>query len=169
MRSRKGLKSSGGTKKTSTSISLTNLVQLTRHQQQIVLSSVEHSASITQLCLVLYNQTHPSFINHPTPLVQPHMEFDAGARRLLFVHFVSFFNLGQLHLRVDALLVTFVHILEGILLLWELFTTRWVRFYERQQWQDQARCEVRIPSVKKLIFILFLHFCLFLLLLLEIF
>jgi hypothetical protein len=97
------------------------------------------------------------------------MEFDAGARRLLLVHFVSFFNIGQLHLHVYALLLTLEHILEGILHLWELFTTRWVQFYERQQWQDQARREVRIPSVKKLIFILFLHFCLFLLLLLEIF
>ena len=95
------------------------------------------------------------------------MEFDAGARRLLLVHFVSFFNLGQLHLRVDALLVTFVHILEGILL-WELFTTRWVQFYERQEWQDQARREVHFLSVNDTISMIFLHYFLFLLLLLKI-
>lgn len=46
MRRRKGLTSSGETKKTSVSMPLTNLVQLARHQQQIVLSSIEHSAAI---------------------------------------------------------------------------------------------------------------------------
>jgi hypothetical protein len=94
------------------------------------------------------------------------MEFDAGARRLLLVHFVRFFNLGQSHLHVDLLLVTFEHIVEGVLLLWELSTTRWVQFYERQQWQDQARREVHFLSVNDLISMVFLHFFMLLLLLL---
>lgn len=162
MRRRKGLTSSGGTKKTSISMPLTNLVQLARHQQQIVLSSIEHSAAIHPTLLGPTKLTrHPS--NHPTSL---HMEFDAGARRLLLVHFVRFFNLGQSHLHVDLLLVTFEHIVEGVLLLWELSTTRWVQFYERQQWQDQARREVHFLSVNDLISLVFLQFFLLLLLLL---
>jgi hypothetical protein len=96
------------------------------------------------------------------------MEFDAGARRLLLVHFVRFFNLGQSHLHVNLLLVTFEHIVEGVLRLWELSTTRWVQFYERQQWQDQARREVQFLSVNDTISMIFLHYFLFLLLLLKI-
>jgi len=167
MRRRKGLTSSGGTKKTSISMPLTNLVQLARQQQQIVLSSIEHSAAIHPTLLGTTKLTrHPS--NHPTSLVQPHMEFDARARRLLLVHFVRFFNLGQSHLHVDLLLVTFEHIVEGVLRLWELSTTRWVQFYERQQWQDQARREVHFLSVNDTISMIFLHYFLFLLLLLKI-
>jgi hypothetical protein len=71
-------------------------------------------------------------------------------------------------LRIEAVVFTFEQILELIVLLWDFFTTRWVHFYERQQRRDQERQPVGIPSSKKLIFILFLYFCLFLLLLLEI-
>lgn len=87
---------------------------------------------------------------------------------LLLVLSVYFVNTILWHLQVNAIVVAFEQVVEGIVLLWDFLATRWVNFYELQQRLDQESLQARVPSVKKLIFVLFLHLWLFPLLLLEI-
>ena len=88
---------------------------------------------------------------------------------ILVLHFVhTLLNVLVWHLRIDAVIVTFEHFAELIVLLLGFFTSRWVTFYERQQRQERARREVRLPSAKKLSLVFSLYFCIFLLLLLQI-
>ena len=101
---------------------------------------------------------------------------DAGVCLILFFRTLAvFLQLAQYslsvflwHIRVDALVTIFELTTQLIVLLLDLFTRRWVNFYERQQRQDQAQRAVRFPSIKKLILGISLYFCIFLFLLLEI-
>lgn len=71
------------------------------------------------------------------------------------------------YIRVWILVTASEQILEIIVFLWDISTTRWVHFYERHERRDRERQRVGISS-KKLGFILFLYLCLFFILLLEI-
>jgi hypothetical protein len=72
------------------------------------------------------------------------------------------------HLRIEVIVLCLQQVLELCLLVFEQVTARWIRLHERQQHRDQQPRQVGVPSVKKLILIVFLNLCLFLLLLLEI-
>ena len=71
------------------------------------------------------------------------------------------------HIRVWILVTASKQILEIIVLLWDISTTRRVHFYERHERRDRERQRVGISS-KKLVLLLFLYFYLFFILLLEI-
>jgi hypothetical protein len=83
------------------------------------------------------------------------------------IPFVFLLNEYLRHIRVWILITASEPILEIIVLLWDFSTTRWVHFYERHERRDRERQRVGISS-KKLGLILFLYFCLFFILLLEI-
>jgi hypothetical protein len=72
------------------------------------------------------------------------------------------------HVKIDAAINFLEVVLEGIVLLSDFLTTRWVTAYERQQRRDQDIHRSHTPSWYKIISILFVNFCLFLLLFLEI-
>lgn len=72
------------------------------------------------------------------------------------------------YIRVWILVTASEQILEIIVFLWDISTTRWVHFYEHHERRDRERQRVGISS-KKLVLILFLYFCLFFILLLEMF
>ncbi len=89
-------------------------------------------------------------------------------RRLFLIPIVYLLNEYLRYIRLWGLVATSEQILEIIVLIWDIFTSRWVHFYERQERLVQEHQRVGISSYKKLFFILFLYICLFLLLLLEI-
>jgi len=88
---------------------------------------------------------------------------------VISLQFVQYsLNVFLWDLRVDAVVTTFELLVQLLVLLLDLFTRRWVNFYERQQRREQAQRAGRSPSIKKLILALSLNFCIFLLLLLGI-
>jgi hypothetical protein len=74
------------------------------------------------------------------------------------------------HIKVEAAAELTELILDGVVLVSDFFTTRWVHFYEQQLLREQQdfNRRNRIISLKKVVLVLCLNYCLFLLLLLEI-
>jgi hypothetical protein len=73
------------------------------------------------------------------------------------------------HIKIEAAIDLSQLILEAVVLVSDFFTARWVNFYERRQRREEQDDPMsRTLPLKKIILVICLNYCLFLLLILEI-